>query len=324
MSPDGAYEDEMGHLPDFDDRDLNRLLAGRDAPDGLEDLAGFVRDAREGHVGAPRADVASRHLAAMAMAAHEHPVNAPAAVRPTPSLWRRLSMPRNRQAALVVKLTAATATMAMATAGLAVAGVDLPDPADDAFKRVGVELPNQAGGSERSEQAGERGRSESVLQVIRGTAPEMRGCEFGHRVAAAARGEALPESARDACARSDRDVVPHGKAKAERDAAEPAKTGTGNGLGAEQSERAKGQRTATPEERRQFGLDTAERARQHGQQQRESQGTRPENTGPPEGAGRPETPKAAPEGVGRPDSTPSGPPEGTPNGPPEGVPGGRP
>jgi hypothetical protein len=69
-------------------------------------------------------------------------------------------MPR-RFADAAVKLGATTLVLVLGTAGLAVAGVTLPDSAQQAFDRVGISLPNQAGGD--SEQATENSESDDAL-----------------------------------------------------------------------------------------------------------------------------------------------------------------
>ena len=106
-------------------------------------------------------------------------------------------MHRNRFVGLAVGPGAAFLALALGTAGLALAGVNLPDPARQAFDRVGVRLPNQAGAG--AGEAGEAVGSDDVKAVIDATAPSDRGCEFGHRVAEAAKGSPLPRKARAAC-----------------------------------------------------------------------------------------------------------------------------
>jgi hypothetical protein len=214
-------------------------------------------------------------------------------------------MNRNRIIRPVATLAAAALAVALGTTGLAVAGVDLPDPAAEAFENAGITLPNQAGGGE----SGEHARSEAVHAVIESTPPSERGCAFGQSVAAAASGKTPSEHA---C----------GQGAEDRNAAK-SESSTHSEFGRDTAERAKGQKDATVEERKSFGQDTAERAK--------------ENGGAPNGAEqRGETPAAggttgAPEGTpnGPPEGTPNGPdtapiPEETPNGPPEGTPSGRP
>jgi hypothetical protein len=219
-------------------------------------------------------------------------------------------MNRNRIVRPVATLAAAALAVALGTTGLAVAGVDLPDPAQEAFENAGITLPNQAGGGE----SGEHARSEGVRAIIEATPPSERGCAFGHSVAEAAKGSPLPEQAQGACDRADENSE-QAKAKSENS--------SHSDFGRDTAERAKGQKDATVEERKSFGQDTAKRAGEQG--------------GAPNGAEqRGETPAAggttgAPEGTpnGPPEGTPNGPdtapiPDDTPNGPPEGTPKGRP
>jgi hypothetical protein len=273
------------------------------------EVAGFLADVRAAYVKDPDEALASRHLAQIAREAEL----IGGSRTPRRAGWRR-TMNRNRFLRPAVTLGAATLAAALGTAGLAVAGVDLPDPATEAFERVGISLPNQAGGGE----SGENARSDEVRSVIEGTSPSDRDCTFGHRVAETVKGSPLPEEAGAACANGDGDG-----------GGDAADTGAGansnnSEFGRETAERARGLGDATVEERRSFGEDTADRAKQLG--------GGPEGTHAPEQ--RPESPPAdtpVPEGTpGPPEATPDGPPdgtpipEGTPTGPPDDLPGGRP
>ena len=230
-------------------------------------------------------------------------------------------MPRNRFAATAVAVAAATVTVGLSSAGLAVAGVDLPDPASTAFERVGMSLPNQATEEERGEQE----REAAVRAVIDATPPSARrGCAFGQRVAEAARGEALPAQAKERCAAAE-------ERRAEREAEEDEDVSAQNGegaqerdsFGAETSERAKAQGDASAEERREFGQETSELARERARDRGANAGGggRTEGTGPPESPGGESRPDSAgpPAGVspGRPDS--AGPPQGRGGSRPEGA-----
>jgi hypothetical protein len=214
-------------------------------------------------------------------------------------------MNRSRIIRPVATLTAAALAVALGTTGLAAAGVDLPDPAAEAFEKAGITLPNQAGGG----QSGEHARSEAVHAVIEATPPSERGCAFGQAVAAAASGKTPSEHA---C----------GQGAEDRKAAK-SESSSHSDFGRATAERAKGQKDATVEERKSFGQDTADLAKElggapNGADQREETPPAGGTTGPPQG-----TPNRPPEG------TPNGPdtapiPEDTPNGPPEGTPSGRP
>lgn len=284
----------------LDDRDIDRLLAGRPVADA-DDLADLLAGTRAAYGRDPDPQLRERVLANMAS-------QAPAAGRTAPTRQRRRMLPTR----MALRVGATAGAFVLGTAGLAVAGVNLPDPASAAFDRVGVTLPNQADGG-----SADRGRSEEVRSVIDSTQPAERGCAFGHRVAEAARGEALPEQARGACERGDEgrsrgeERSAEGRARAEQNG-NGAGDSAGREFGRETSDRAQQQRTATPEARRQFGQETSGRAREHARSQG---GSPPAAPGPDAGA---------PQGQ-------AGPPEGAPgarpesiHGPPEGVPGGRP
>jgi hypothetical protein len=215
-------------------------------------------------------------------------------------------MHRNRFVRPAIKLGATALGVVLGTAGLAVAGVNLPDPADEAFERAGISLPNQAGGGDA--QGDENSRSDEVQAVIDATPPSERGCEFGHRVAEAARGEPLPEAARDACDKGENgDGQAQGKGKGKGKANNGSANGAGHAFGQDTADRARGLKDATPQQRRQFGEDTADRAKQLGG---DPQGTPGPNaqSGPPDDG----TPSGPPEDKGAPDDTPKGPPAGRP------------
>jgi len=270
------------------------------------EVAGFVDDLRAAYVRPPADEVAARHLAAIAREVELVPVRQ----TEKPVGWRRI-MKRNPTLRPAVALGAATLAALFGSAGLAVAGVNLPDPAASAFERVGITLPNQAGG-----QSGEHGRSAAVRSVIDATPSSERGCAFGHSVAEAAKGSALPEQASTAC---DRDE--------ETTDASAQNASDHNQFGQDTADRAQGQRDATVEQRRTFGKETSAQARNNGgapdsrpaPEQRPVTPPQGGSGAPPEGA-----PAGPPEGTpgGKPDTLPV--PEGTPTGKPDGTPGGRP
>ena len=153
-------------------------------------------------------------------------------------------MNRNRVIRPVITLAAAALAVALGTAGLAVAGVNLPDPAQEALENAGISLPNQAGGSE----SGEHARSEGVHAVIGATPPSERGCAFGHSVAEAAKGSSLPEQAQDACDKGEQNG-----AEATAKAKSNSSSSSHSEFGCDTPERAKGQKDVTVDERRSFG-----------------------------------------------------------------------
>src|SRR5829696_378088 len=115
----------------------------------------------------------------------------------------------DRVAVTAVKLGATTLALILGTTGLALAGVNLPEPAQQAFERAGISLPNQAAGGDGG-QAIHNARADEVKSVIEATPTGERGCEFGHRVAEAAKGSALPEQARTACQHQQHHSQPNG------------------------------------------------------------------------------------------------------------------
>jgi hypothetical protein len=263
------------------------------------EVDGFIADVRATYVSEPEEAVASRHLAAIT---REAELVSPRRTTGAAG-WRRI-MNRSRFMRPAVTLGAATLAAVFGTAGLAAAGVDLPDPAQDAFNKVGITLPNQAGGG----QSGEHSRSDEVHSVIEGTDPSDRGCAFGHAVAEAAKGSPLPEHAQGACDKAN-----------ENGDADKSENSSHSDFGRATAERAKGQKDASVDQRKSFGEDTADQAKELGgaPDSAEQRGEAPD-TGAPEG-----TPTGPPEGT--PNGQDTAPiPEDTPNGPPEGTPNGRP
>jgi hypothetical protein len=259
----------------------------------------FLNDVRAAYVSEPDEAVASEHLAAMA---HEAELVLPRH-RPEPTAFRRI-MNRNRFLRPVATLGAATIAALLGTAGLAAAGVDLPDGATNAFERAGITLPNQARGG----QSGDHARSDEVRAIHESTPPSERGCEFGHRVAEAAKGSPLPDQAQDACSHGNNEADKTNKSNSGEEHSQ---------FGQDTSEQARGLKDATVEQRKEFGKQTSTRARENGGAPDTTAGsdrspdTEGGTTGVPEG-----TPQGPPDTATVPDDTPAGPPEGTPGGQP--------
>ncbi len=218
MSHPDDYQDEMFGLFAPRDEDVERALAG-EAPmdEGLAEVADVLARGRAALAQAPPEAVQARHLAAVAEAARglreqaqraRMPARAGRA-RPT----RREGPMRNPLVRRTAQALAAAAVLVLATAGLAVAGVDLPGTAaETAFEKVfGVTLPNQGAEvsetgvpEELPEEASDT--ADRVLEVIlarrsgEATAQAWSGCEFGAHVAAAARGEATADTSNCASA----------------------------------------------------------------------------------------------------------------------------
>jgi hypothetical protein len=233
---------------DLTDQKLDRLLEG------------FTRDLRDAYATSPPEATQARHLAAiteLARSLDDH----------SASLSRRNTMLTSRSMARAAKAAACAASLVFATAGLAVAGVELPAPANEAFGKLGLSLPNQAGGgggpSSQSERATE------VQGVIDATAPGDRDCEFGHAVAGAARGSTLPTQAQAACGHGEDGAARknEGRARGRSNAngvRGNSQSTAGRAFGEETSERAQGLGDAIPEQRRQFGEDLSEGAQELG------------------------------------------------------------
>lgn len=86
------------------------------------------------------------------------PAEAPGAARLVPMLAEaarsagaEASVRPRRRLALAARVAFAVALLPLFSAGLAVAGVSLPGPAQSAFERVGIELPNQAGSGNQTD-----------------------------------------------------------------------------------------------------------------------------------------------------------------------------
>lgn len=234
MSEFGAYWDEMG-VSDLTDRDLELLLAGR-APAGPanQELARFVGEVRAAYTQGPAEPIAQAHVAAIAAAAQSLavPPQESSSVASPPEKPRRRNwrMPRRRLALLTAGVVVGAPLF---TAGLAVAGVNLPDVARAPFDQLGIHLPNQAS-------------ADSVKAVIDSTPTDQRRCSFGQQVAAAANG-GKGGPGQDPCSRNGG----HG-----------SDTKSGHSFGQQTSARA---RQSASQEGRAFGQQTSQGAQSLGQ-----------------------------------------------------------
>ena len=131
------------------DEDADRVLAGlpsHTSEDGdLDEVAAFTRALRAAvstplDPGAEAAMVA--RLAGTARSASDRMASAPTTELPgAGTVRRRTWRPR---LALAAKVAVAVALVPAAMAGLAFAGVTLPEPAREAMERIGLDLPNQS------------------------------------------------------------------------------------------------------------------------------------------------------------------------------------
>ena len=151
---------------------------------------------------------------------------------------------------LVLKLAAAAMTMALAGVGLAAAGAGLPG------------LPGHTGkGTSRARSSS---HASDVQSVIDSTPPSERGCEFGHAVATAARGSELPSQAQAACNHSGKPENRSSRSRGRKTVT--VESSAGRQFGQDTAERAKSLGTAPPEQRQQFGQQTSQGAQQLGAQ----------------------------------------------------------
>jgi hypothetical protein len=141
MSDLDAYRDEMRRLGHLDDRDVDRLLAGEPGWDdpGFEELAVFLRSTRARLEAAPGPDLERRHVQAVLVASRARAEKGRGTAQPQVT-----HAGRSRLSAILrlgVRPAAAMLALFAGTAGLAAAGVGLPDPAEDVLDRLGVSPP---------------------------------------------------------------------------------------------------------------------------------------------------------------------------------------
>jgi hypothetical protein len=140
MTPDSALGNGMGFPRRLSDKDQERLLAGAsvEGHGEFDEVAEFMRALPEQGLESPPEGLERTLVPRLAEAARTSTALAETPA-PSPILERR---PRFRFA-LVARVAVAVALIPALMAGLAVAGVNVPSPAQDAFEGVGVELPNQ-------------------------------------------------------------------------------------------------------------------------------------------------------------------------------------
>lgn len=149
--------DEMGHVTDPSDEDLERLLSGMaPAGDGLDDLATVVRDVRTAFMVVPNQALEDRVAVARLTIDKGDPAVRPASnahgparqVSGLPKWRRRRPVLASLFASLGMKITTGVAVAATAaTGGLAATG-NLPDAAQSAVanvvEKIGVHIPDPA------------------------------------------------------------------------------------------------------------------------------------------------------------------------------------
>jgi hypothetical protein len=168
VSRDDAFEREMRFSNRITDAGVERLLApgsaggpGSGSGDpGDEALQSFVETLRAELPAQPPADGEAILITRLADSARR--ASLAAAGQATAPIEPVLRPSRRWRPRLVLfgRVALAAALAPALLAALAFAGVELPEPAQDAFERVGIELPNQAGGDEATPQSGKAGEDE--------------------------------------------------------------------------------------------------------------------------------------------------------------------
>jgi hypothetical protein len=149
VSGHDAFDREMGVPNRIGDQEVERLLsragAAVETTDEKRELASFVTALRVAVREQPDRDVEASlvpRLATVARSANERAaaestvVLTPLRAEERGAAWRRL--------ALFARVAVAAVLVPALLAGLAFAGVTLPQPAQDAFERLGIDLPNQS------------------------------------------------------------------------------------------------------------------------------------------------------------------------------------
>lgn len=160
------------------DHEVERLLSGRGGSDEDASLAALLDELRAAGSAQPSDALRERHLTAIRAAAGAAARGETAAEANASRRRRWLSLrerltPATRRTQVALAGAALLLAMPASAAGLATAGVSLPDEVNGPFQALGVELPNQS-------------RADEVLTIIEATPPAERGCVFGVRVAKAA------------------------------------------------------------------------------------------------------------------------------------------
>jgi hypothetical protein len=170
MSGRDAFEDEMGFPGRISPKEAEHLLSnpGRDGtmPE-LAEVAAFARALPAAVAVQPDPGLEAVVVARAAGAARAATLEAANSATVQMTTLRSAGPWRRRVAAVA----AAIALVPAAMAGLAFAGVTLPEPARDAFERVGIELPNQSAvddGTAAGTEAGDDGEEGSPSKEAEG------------------------------------------------------------------------------------------------------------------------------------------------------------
>ena len=168
MNPDVAYEEEMDEVAQFENALRAAVPTQPDRRLGADLVPRLAQIARSASIEAEQAR----------------------GRRTSPRAGRRPRL------ALLARVGIAVALVPLLLAGLAVAGVTVPDPARSAFETIGVELPNQPDESSR-------GGDEGTLGPDSATGPK-------HKAAGQENGKAKGKSKTDDPSKPGRRVRRHG------------------------------------------------------------------------------------------------------------------
>jgi len=169
---------------------------------GDERLAEFIREMPAAFTATPDTETESRQLAAITAAAR---ALAHQGLPPEMETKWRNALPRNRPMIITAKLATSALAVCAATAGLAVAGVTLPDPASDVAKSVG--LPNQA--DDKSGNAGDIEGAADVRQNPEGddVSTESHGESHGIGESVSGQAQQLGDAMSEADTPEERKVI---------------------------------------------------------------------------------------------------------------------
>jgi hypothetical protein len=223
VSDRDAFEEEMGFLRHASDEDIERVLTGRVLEAGrdgeLEELASFVTAIRATVPAQPlhdgqRALVARLAAAALSSTEAAAQDETMSIAIPQAAVWRR-------RLTLVGRAAVACVLAVAATAGLAFAGVTIPEPARDAFDFAGIELPNQDDESDDPSDGAAGAREDA----------EPRSSEAKDGGPTADEGSAGTESANRGASHRGKDKSHKGKDKSHKgkDKTKQGSSGGGNG-----------------------------------------------------------------------------------------------
>jgi hypothetical protein len=168
----------MGFFNRNSDDFTERLLADPPSVEpeaGVAETVAFVRALPAAVPALPEPALEARIVPALAAAARSATLQA--SQEATTTMAARPSAGAPRWRLRVAALAAVVAAVPVLMAGLAYAGVDLPDPVDDAFEAVGVDLPNQSDAD--GVPAAGQGKGDSASKNAAGTDGSKQGATQG-------------------------------------------------------------------------------------------------------------------------------------------------